>query len=89
MILLSPEEPRTAAWLRVWVKALLGSTLPVMNLADDVLQLNLNAESKETRARRKCPVSRRSVTDRSRPVMPQLEPGGDRGAAMMERETAA
>lgn len=26
-----------------------------MNLADDVLQLNLNAESKETRARRKRP----------------------------------
>lgn len=27
----------------------------VMNLAADVLQLNLNAESKETGARRKCP----------------------------------
>lgn len=26
-----------------------------MNLADDVLQLNLNAEAKETWARRKCP----------------------------------
>lgn len=27
----------------------------VMNLAADVLQLNLNAEAKETGARRKCP----------------------------------
>lgn len=55
IILFSPSKTRSARSVRVSVKFLCRSTLSVMNLADDVLQLNLNAESKETRARRKRP----------------------------------
>lgn len=70
--------------VRASLKCLCRSTLSLMNLADDVLQLNLNASPRKPEPGGSV-LNRRSVTDRSRPVMPQLESGEEeRGAAIMQ-----